>query len=113
MARRKKKIEKTIIYIGKITGFRGSWGSGMADLVINGKGVPCDNGTTVRSLEACFGNVIGAGHTVKSDGGFMGKRIAFSLDDMGLMMERFTPEQDFRDRVKEVGREDEVEYKEW
>ena len=81
---------------GVIKGFSGSWGSGLAFLQIQDSetGVisitPCDNGATVRALQSAFGNVIGEGHTVKSDGGFLGQEIYYTLTDYGIM-EAFTP----------------------
>jgi hypothetical protein len=84
---------------GKILEFRGSWMSGLAYLVIEDTdfgvvSVPCDNGTTVRSLEAAFGNTIGDGHTVEQNGGFVGQYIYYSMDEFGLVMAAFTPESE-------------------
>lgn len=78
-------------YRGKIVEFRGSFSSGMAMLVINDRvrgvvSVPCENAPTVRALDACFGNVIGAGHTVRSDGGHIGQDIFYSIDDLGILV---------------------------
>ena len=81
---------------GKIRGFKGSWMSGLGALVIedseNGtvEDVHCDNGATVRALDACFGNVIGEGHTV-NDKAWKGQEIYWSYDDMGLILGGFTP----------------------
>lgn len=85
------------VYKGKIVGFKGSWGSGIGYLMIEDSdlgtllAVPCDNGATVRALECAFGNVIGDGHTVKEDGGYVGKEIFWGYDEFGLVMAGFTP----------------------
>ena len=98
------------IYRGIIEGFRGSWGSGLGTLIVSGRAVPCENGQTVRALEACFGNAIGEGHSVNNgeDSGFIGQDIIYSYDDMGLVLGGFTPTDDFIDRhvdatIPEVG----------
>lgn len=79
---------------GKIDGFSGSWGSGLGYLIIDGQPVPCDNGPTVRGLEACFGNVIGKAHDVVSGPSWVGKEIVYSVDAFGLL-EGFTPAEDW------------------
>jgi len=77
---------------GVIEGFQGTWGSGLGFLVVSGVPVPCDNGSTVRALEGCFGDVIGPAHSVDNvNGGHIGKEIFYSLDDMGMILEAFTP----------------------
>jgi len=110
------------IYRGIIEGFHGSWGSGLGHLIVSGQAIPCDNGSTVRALEACFGNVIGEGHMVNnsnerardSEGkflpgrGFIGRDIVYSYDEFGLVLGGFTPTDDFIDRhvdatIPEVG----------
>ncbi|GAJ02911.1 unnamed protein product, partial [marine sediment metagenome] len=59
---------------GRLIQFRGSWGSGLGTLEIEDsetgerEQVPCDNGATVRALEAAFGNVITPVHTANGDG---------------------------------------------
>ena len=73
----------------KIIGFQGSWGSGLAYLIIENKQgnqefIVCENGETVRALEACFGNVITSGHTVNNDS-IKGKEIEFETGDFGLL----------------------------
>jgi len=81
---------------GKLIQFRGSWGSGLAVLEIEDSEtgahelVPCDNGATVRALEAAFGNVITQGHTANGDG-YKGKEVYWSYDELGLVLEGFTP----------------------
>lgn len=82
---------------GIIKGFEGSWGSGIGHLVIEDsetgaeERVPCENGPTVRALESAFGDVIGAGHNVESEGGHVGQEIYWDYDEMGLMLGGFTP----------------------
>ena len=84
---------------GKLIQFRGSWGSGLAVLEIEDSEtgahelVPCDNGATVRALEAAFGNVIIKGHTANGDG-YKGKEVYWSYDELGLVLEGFTPVAD-------------------
>lgn len=81
---------------GKLIGFAGSWGSGIGYLVLeNSKGkqvrIPCENGPTVRALDACFG-VIGPGHCVDLNSEcFKNKvEIYYAVDDLGLLS-GFTP----------------------
>lgn len=78
---------------GKIDGFGGSWGSGIATLGIITEGhlklIHCDNATTVRSLEGAFGNVITAGHCLDVSK-IKGREIYFSTNDFGLL-EGFVP----------------------
>ena len=76
---------------GVIGGFRGSWGSGLGYLIIDGVGVPCENAPTVRALEGAFGDVIAEGHTV-SQKGIVGKEIYYSMD--GFVLCGFTPVDD-------------------
>lgn len=81
---------------GKILAFHGSWMSGLATLVIEDfvtkeqVSVYCENGPTVRALEGCFGNVIGNAHSVKGDGGHVGKEVYYSTDELGIL-NGFTP----------------------
>jgi hypothetical protein len=85
---------------GTIEGFRGSWMSGLGYLIINGHGVPCENGATVRALEACFGDVIAEGHTVDSKA-VADKEVFYSTDFMGVL-EGFTPvaSEDLNELIK-------------
>ncbi len=84
---------------GRLIQFRGSWGSGLATLEIEDSEtgahelIPCDNGATVRALEAAFGNVITPAHTANGDG-YKGKEVYWSLDELGLVLEGFTPVED-------------------
>jgi len=81
---------------GRLIQFRGSWGSGLGTLEIEDsetglhEQVFCDNGATVRALEAAFGNVITDGHTANGDG-YKGQEVYWSLDELGLVLEGFTP----------------------
>lgn len=79
----------------RIIALQGSWGSGLATLVLENDQVFCENGATVRALDAAFGNVIGEGHTIDNKkGGHVGKEIYYSLDAMGMLLEAFTPVED-------------------
>jgi len=84
---------------GRLIQFRGSWGSGLGILEIKDsetgecEPVPCDNGATVRALEAAFGNVITDGPTANGDGD-KGQAVYWSLDELGLVLEGFTPVED-------------------
>jgi hypothetical protein len=69
---------------GVIDGFMGSWGSGLAHLIIDGQPVPCDNAATVRALDACFGGVIAPGHTVSQDS-IVGREIRYSVSPWGVL----------------------------
>jgi hypothetical protein len=82
-------------HVGTITAFRGSWGSGVGFLeFLNDDGseysVPCDNGPTVRALDAAFGDVISPGHSV-DNAAIAGQRVAWFYDDMGLLLGGFVP----------------------
>ena len=79
---------------GIITGFQGSFFSGIAALIVkdeNGiiREVPCENAATVRALDACYGGVIGPGHTVVQRS-FVGKKIFYECSDWGTLG-RFVP----------------------
>lgn len=81
---------------GIIRNFLGSWDSGLGILLIEDckthqiERVPCDNGETVRALDACFGNVITAGHTADGEG-YKNKTIKWCYDEMGLVLGGFSP----------------------
>jgi len=84
---------------GKLIQFGGSWGSGLGFLEIEDsetgvpERVPCDNGATVRALEAAFGDVITEGHTANGSG-YKGQEVYWSYDEFGLVLEAFTPVAD-------------------
>jgi len=84
---------------GRLIQFHGSWGSGLATLEIEDSEtgihelIPCDNGATVRALESAFGDVITEGHTANGDG-YKGQEVYWSLDELGLVLEGFTPVED-------------------
>ena len=94
-------VERGEVRRGTITGFRGSWMSGIGYLLVDGVGVACENAPTVRALDACFGDVIAEGHTVSQEA-IIGKEIYYSMDDMGLVLGGFTP-------VDEPGWDDEID----
>ena len=76
---------------GTIAGLRCSWASGLAFLLL-GPGsapdahdvIPCDNGPTVRALDACFGDVITPDHGV-DPGPIVGQDIVYAVDELGLL----------------------------
>ena len=81
-----------------ILNFYGSWGSGIAILLVKTeegylKEIPCDNGPTVRALEAIFGDAIGSNHTINVDA-IKGKKIVYEMDDMGLVLGRIAPDEE-------------------
>jgi len=84
---------------GKLIQFHGSWGSGLGTLEIEDsetgehEHIPCDNGATVRALEAAFGNVITPVHTANGNG-YKGKEVYWSYDEFGLVLGGFTPVED-------------------
>jgi benzoyl-CoA reductase/2-hydroxyglutaryl-CoA dehydratase subunit BcrC/BadD/HgdB len=86
---------KVTVYRGKIEAFHGSWLSGIATLIISGKPVLCENTSTVRALDSCFGNVITSGHCVNNRA-IRGKDICYSFDEMGLILEAFTPTREWK-----------------
>jgi hypothetical protein len=80
---------------GTIIGFKGSWSSGIAMLVVKDeknevKEIPCENTATVRALDACYGGVIQSGRTA-SQKTIVGKKIFYEYGDMGLILGRFVP----------------------
>ena len=83
-------------YRKTINGLHGSWGSGLATLCFqDGSSVYCDNGATVRAMDAAFGDVIAEGHCINSEA-LAGKEIIVILDDMGMnMLEGFCPVDDW------------------
>jgi hypothetical protein len=84
----------------RIVALRGSWGSGLATLIMEGNQVFCENGPTVRAMDACFGNVIGEGHTIDNEkGGHVGREIFYSLDEMGITLGGFTPVEEASDEL--------------
>ena len=81
---------------GIIKGFSGSWGSGLGFLLIEDcktkqtEQIPCENASTVRALESCFGDTITDGHTANGSG-FKNKKIYWDWDEIGLVLGGFTP----------------------
>lgn len=87
------------VYRGVIEDVRGSWGSGLATLVLkdpdgNMKEVYADNGPLIRSLDSAFGEVIQEGHTF-SVGAVRGQELVYAMDDMGLCRAGFVPLADW------------------
>lgn len=86
-------------------GFHGTSESEIATLVIELSGreldyVACQNAPAVRALEEAFGNVIGDGHTVRSDAGFLDKEIYYC--DNGFILEWFSPVDTASEELKEA-----------
>ncbi len=85
------------VHKGTILAFYGHGLSGLAHLQIvdSDSGVsnmiPCENAPTVRALEGAFGDVIAPNHTVDPSGNHVNQEIYWSFDEMGLVMESFTP----------------------
>ena len=79
---------------GIIKDFQGSWGSGVATLVLKvgrkTETIHCENAPTVRALASMFPGVIVEGHCVNVDA-LRGQRVQFALDDMGLMLGALAP----------------------
>ena len=102
-----KEEVKYTVYRDQIAGFHGSWGSGLASLTFeSGRSVMCENGQTVRALDACFGDVITEGHCVDQQA-IIGKDIVWSMDDLGIL-EGFTPACEWRGELPELGGEIEI-----
>jgi hypothetical protein len=80
----------TMAQTGIIEGFQGSWGSGLGFLVIDGAAIPCDNGATVRALNAAFPGFITADHTVDNDV-IEGQEVVWDYDELGLCLGWFCP----------------------
>lgn len=84
---------------GRLIQFHGSWVSGLGTLEIEDsetgecEHVPCDNGATIRALEAAFGDVITDGHTANGDG-YKGWEVYWSYDELRLVLDGFTPVDD-------------------
>ena len=75
--------------VGTIDGFRGSWGSGVAVLVIDGLAIPCDNAPTVRALRDILGpDVTTPGHCVDVDV-LAGQQVAYEV--AGGMLSALAP----------------------
>lgn len=75
---------------GKITGFLGSWGSGIAQIEIDGEPIPCENGATVRALAAMFPDVIGPGHVLNVNA-ILDREVYWDWDDIGIMLGSLAP----------------------
>ena len=97
---------------GIIRGFRGSWSSGIGLLMIQDsntgeiESVPCENASTIRALDDCFGNIIEAGNVVSQARFELGDlEIDWDFDDLGIMLGWFSPVGDgaFRGRRVSMG----------
>lgn len=92
---------------GTIEAFHGSWMSGLAELVIDGMPIMCDNGPTGRALCGAF-DAAGAGHTINNDA-IAGKEVVYSVDDMGMLL-GFTPVEEWEGpEIPEEGIEEEYQ----
>lgn len=88
-------------HFGTIVSFKGSWGSGIATLVVEDDNhiehpILCENAPTVRALDACFGDVITPNHSVNQSS-IVGQSIVYFLDDMMGMLSGFTTEDEYAD----------------
>ncbi len=82
--------EQVELLEGEITGWSSQWGSGLAQLFIDGVPVHCDNACTVRALDGCFGGFISANNHCVDQNAIIGKRITYSVDALGIL-EGFSP----------------------
>lgn len=77
-----------MIQKGILKQFGGSFGSGLGSLSIEVDGeikqFPCDNGTTVRSLQNAFGDVITEGHTADGEG-YKNQEVYFLISSWGIL----------------------------
>jgi len=94
------------VYRGTIVGLSGSWGSGLAMLMVEDHqegfvSIPADNGPLVRALEDAFGEVIGEGHTVNLDA-IEGRKIYYVYDEMGLTLGGFVPVEEATVELEEA-----------
>lgn len=117
------------VYRNKVVGFAGSWGSGLGYLLFEGGAqVPCENGPTVRALNACVSarsddpedpenGFIRPGHVVDNNK-IAGLDIVWWYDDFGLVLAAFivyddwleegAPELDFGANRIEITEDGEV-----
>lgn len=75
---------------GFIEDFRGNYYSGLGVIQISGEVINCENAQTVRSLEGCFGGIIGPQHTASIPDHVRSREVVYSVDDMGILL-GFTP----------------------
>ncbi len=72
--------------IGKITGFSGNFGSGIAFVVFDGEGlldgsrVPVESGFGMRQIASCFGSLRAA----------IGRTVEYEVDEFGMLLS-FSP----------------------
>jgi len=79
-----------MIYKGTIRRLIATRESGLAILVIDDErkgrvSISCENAPTVRALDACFGSVIGEGHTYNHEA-IAGKAIYYGVTEYGLLL---------------------------
>lgn len=73
------------MYTGIVEDFERTWGSGIGILVLkDGTRIPCENGPTVRALEACYPGFITDGHVVDVEA-IKGQSIQYELTDWGTL----------------------------
>jgi hypothetical protein len=93
---------------GTLLSFSGSFGSGLGTLDIRDAktkkidSVPCDNGPTVRALEAAFGDTITAGHRANGNG-YKGWVVYWVVDDVGVLA-GFTPAGEATEKLRKAYR---------
>lgn len=84
------------LFKGTIKDFNGSWHSGLATITIKDSKtkqeqiIPCENGQTVRMLDAAFGGVIVGNHSAKLVN-VIGKEIYWHYGDYGGILGWFIP----------------------
>lgn len=79
--------------VGEITGFAGSWHSGLATLYVDGKAYHGDNAPLCRALDGALGGFITPGHCVDPSA-IVGRRVALYVGDFGLI-EGLVAEEDY------------------
>lgn len=83
------KLKK--FYRGKIIGFFGSWGSGLATLHVEHNDgtietIPCKNELAIKLLKNKFSNIVRSDGGIKYDGEHVGKEILYSIDKWGNLI---------------------------
>jgi hypothetical protein len=78
-----------VMKTGKIVGFRGTWDSGIAFLLIEDTNeyvnhIPCDNSPTVRALNCMFPDFITYNHEVDVKA-IIGQYIRYETDNMNIL----------------------------
>jgi hypothetical protein len=91
----------------RIVAFQGSWGSGLATLVLEHGQVFADNGGLGRALIRAFG-AGGQGHTI-DNAALQGQGIYYWRDEMGLCIAGFIPEGEWTAEPFPLGETREVD----